>query len=132
LRILNAQTVRRVMMEGIAGQASARTSMLRSTGIDRERFRAPALAGKAITGMRAAAAFALGAASAGAIAIGALAIGRVALGRLAIGSGRVRRLEIDELVVHRLRVVDGLDMPDGAEAEADAEAPQATRVEGWP
>jgi hypothetical protein len=135
LRLLNARAARTLMMEGIAGQASARASMLRSTRIDRERFRAPALAGKAITGMGAATAFALGAASAGAIAIGALAIGRIAIGRLAMGrlamgSGRVRRLEIDELVVRRLRVVDGIDIPEVPEG-ADAQR-QGARMDGWP
>lgn len=48
-------------------------------------------------------ALALGALTFGALAIGALAIGRLAVGRLVMGRGRIRRLEIDELVVRRHR-----------------------------
>ena len=57
------------------------------------------------------AAQALGALAVGALAIGALTIGALAIGRLAVGRARIRRLEIDELVVHRLRVVDELQVP---------------------
>ncbi|MDB5763178.1 MAG: hypothetical protein JWQ21_2173 [Herminiimonas sp.] len=50
----------------------------------------------------------LGAQAIGAVAFGALAMGVVAIGRLAIGRARIRRLEIDEIVVHRLRVMQPL------------------------
>lgn len=56
-------------------------------------------------------AMALGAFAIGAAAIGAIAVGRLAIGRLAIGRTRMQRVEIDELVVRRLRVVDGLETP---------------------
>ena len=46
----------------------------------------------------------VGALAIGAFAIGAVAFGAVAIGRLAVGSAKFRRLEIDELVVGRLRV----------------------------
>jgi hypothetical protein len=42
---------------------------------------------------------ALAATSMGALAIGALAVGAIAIRRLAVGSARIRRLEIDELVI---------------------------------
>ena len=42
----------------------------------------------------------------GALAIGALAIGALAIGRLVIGHARIRKLEIDELVVGRVRFHD--------------------------
>jgi hypothetical protein len=42
---------------------------------------------------------ALAVTSMGALAVGALAVGALAIRRLAIGSARIRRLEIDELVV---------------------------------
>ncbi|WP_129790630.1 hypothetical protein [Sphingosinicella sp. CPCC 101087] len=44
-----------------------------------------------------------GALAIGALAVGALAVGAFAIGRLSIGSGRIRRLEIDELVVGEIR-----------------------------
>jgi hypothetical protein len=47
-----------------------------------------------------------GASAAGALAVGALAIRRVAIERLGVRDTRLGRVEIDELVVHRLRVVD--------------------------
>jgi len=40
----------------------------------------------------------------GALAIGALAIGALAVGRLTVGHARFRTLEIDELVVGRIRM----------------------------
>jgi hypothetical protein len=51
-------------------------------------------------------ALALGAAAVGAIAIGALAIGRLAVGRLAIKRARFGALEVDDLVVRKLRVIE--------------------------
>lgn len=44
---------------------------------------------------------AIGAMAVGALAIGAVAIGALTIGRLAINSARIRRLEIDELIVHK-------------------------------
>jgi hypothetical protein len=51
-------------------------------------------------------ALALGAAAVGAIAIGALAIGRLAVGRLAIKRAHFGALEVDDLVVRKLRVME--------------------------
>jgi hypothetical protein len=51
-------------------------------------------------------ALALGAAAFGAVAIGALAIGRLVVGRLVIKKARFGALDVDELTVHRLRVVE--------------------------
>jgi hypothetical protein len=51
-------------------------------------------------------ALALGAAAVGAVAIGALAIGRLAVGRLAIRRARFGALEVDDLVVRKLRVIE--------------------------
>ena len=48
----------------------------------------------------------LGAVAVGAVAVGAIAIGRLAIGSLALGRGRIRRLEIDELIVRDLRVIE--------------------------
>ena len=49
---------------------------------------------------------AAGALAVGAVAVGAIAIGRLAIGSLALGRGRIRRLEIDELIVRDLRVIE--------------------------
>jgi hypothetical protein len=46
----------------------------------------------------------------GAVAVGALAIGRAAIGRLAIKKARFGTLEVDELVVRRLRVIESQDV----------------------
>ena len=51
-------------------------------------------------------ALALGATAVGAVAIGAIAIGRLALGRMTVRKARFATLEVDELVVRKLRVVD--------------------------
>ena len=56
---------------------------------------------------------ALGAAAIGAAALGAVAIGALAVGRLAVGQARIRRVEIDELVVRRLRITEELSVPHG-------------------
>src|SRR6266536_558681 len=53
----------------------------------------------------------VGALALGALAIGALALGVVAVGRLVIGRAKIRHLEIDDLVVNRLRVMDSLEIP---------------------
>jgi hypothetical protein len=47
---------------------------------------------------------ALGALAVGALAVGAVSIGSVAVGALALGRGRVRRLTIDQLEVHRMSI----------------------------
>jgi hypothetical protein len=57
---------------------------------------------------------ALGAAAIGAAALGAVAIGALAVGRLVVGQARIRRVEIDELVVRRLRITEELSVPDGS------------------
>jgi len=56
-------------------------------------------------------AVAVGALALSAVAVGALAIGAIAIGRLAVGRARIRGLEIEELVVRRLRVTDELTVP---------------------
>src|SRR5919198_403970 len=52
----------------------------------------------------------VGALALGALAIGSLALGVVAIGRLVIGRAKIRHLEIDDLVVNRLRVVDSVEI----------------------
>jgi hypothetical protein len=52
-------------------------------------------------------ALAAGALALGALAVGALAIGALAVGRLDIREARLRKVEIDDLIVRRFRVVDG-------------------------
>ncbi len=47
---------------------------------------------------------AIGALATGAFAVGALAIGVVAIGRMTMGCGRIRHLEIDELIVGKLTI----------------------------
>lgn len=42
----------------------------------------------------------------GAVAVGALAIGAMAIGRLAVGKAHFKELEIDNLVVHKLTVLE--------------------------
>lgn len=49
---------------------------------------------------------ALGATALGAVAIGALAIGRLVIGRLAVKRTHFGAIEVDELIVRRLRVVE--------------------------
>jgi hypothetical protein len=44
----------------------------------------------------------VGAVALGAVALGAVAIGRLAIGSLALGRGRIKRLEIDKLIVHHV------------------------------
>jgi hypothetical protein len=45
----------------------------------------------------------MGSAAAGALAVGALAIGALAIGHLRVGNARFRRLEVDELVIGKVR-----------------------------
>ncbi len=47
---------------------------------------------------------AIGALATGAFALGALAIGAVAIGRMTMGCGRIKHLEIDELIVGKLTI----------------------------
>jgi hypothetical protein len=47
---------------------------------------------------------AIGAIATGAFALGALAIGAVTVGRMSMGCGRIRHLEIDELIVGKLTI----------------------------
>jgi len=68
--------------------------------------------GARATGASAVGAQAIGTFLLGALAIGALAIGAMAIGRLVIGNARIRRLEIDELAVRRLRITERLQTPD--------------------
>ncbi len=46
---------------------------------------------------------ALGSALVGAVAVGAVAIGALAIGQLAVSRARFRRLEVDELVIGKVR-----------------------------
>jgi hypothetical protein len=68
------------------------------------------------TGASAVGAQAIGTLVIGAIAIGALAIGALAIGRLVIGQTRIRRVEIDDLVVRRLRIIED-EVPTKAEPD---------------
>ena len=76
--------------------------LLRALRLDKPENRAVSLFGHA-----------LGAAAIGAAALGAVAIGALAVGRLAVGQARIRRVEIDELVVRRLRITEELSVPHG-------------------
>jgi hypothetical protein len=49
---------------------------------------------------------AIGAVAVGAFAIGALAIGRLAIRRVQLDNAKIRSLEIDNLVVKRIRAAD--------------------------
>jgi hypothetical protein len=49
---------------------------------------------------------ACGASAIGALAVGALLIGSLRIGKLSVRAGSFERLEVDELIVHRLRVDD--------------------------
>jgi hypothetical protein len=60
---------------------------------------------------------AIGALAVGALAIGAVALGAVALGRLAIGGARIKRMEIDELVVKKVRITHSLETPPDREIQ---------------
>ncbi|HEX6072930.1 MAG TPA: hypothetical protein VFY95_07980 [Sphingomicrobium sp.] len=90
----------------------------------------PETSGRRSRALRAASvgAQAVGALALGAIAIGALALAALAIGRLAIGRARIGRLEIDDLVVRRLRVTEGLQVPSdagpGDQAAHDRDLPE--------
>ena len=68
--------------------------------------------GREAIGARAVGTQALGALAIGAIAIGALAVGALAIGWLSIGRARVRRVEIGDLIVRRLRITGELELPE--------------------
>jgi deazaflavin-dependent oxidoreductase (nitroreductase family) len=71
---------------------------------------------------------AVGALAIGALAVGAFAIGALAIGRLVVGHSRIRRLEIDELVVARLQVMESITAPSTAVGEnTRAKKPQRAR-----
>ncbi len=53
-----------------------------------------------------------------AVAVGALAIGALAIGQLAISRARILHLEIDELVVRRLRIVEQLQTMQDRDSES--------------
>jgi len=61
-----------------------------------------AAAGALSTGAAALGGLAVGALAVGAVAIGALAIGRLSIGHFSARGARIRRLEIDELIIHRV------------------------------
>jgi hypothetical protein len=65
--------------------------------------------GKASVGRASAGALAIGASAIGALSVGALAVGVLAVGRFRLRDGRVKRLEIDELIVRRLTILEGPD-----------------------
>ena len=51
-------------------------------------------------------AMALGALAIGALAIGTLAIGKLVLGKLSIGHAHIKKLEIDDLIVHNRETIE--------------------------
>jgi hypothetical protein len=59
---------------------------------------------KKIVGGAALGAVSAGALAAGAFALGAFAVGALAIGRMAVGSARIKRMEIDELIVGKLTI----------------------------
>ena len=62
--------------------------------------------GGAIDGGRVTGAAALALTAMGAAALGAAAIGVLGIGRLLVGTAKFRRVEIGELVVHKLKVLE--------------------------
>ena len=73
---------------------------LRALRLDGPENRAVSLVGQA-----------LGAVAIGAAALGAVAVGALAVGRLVVGRARIGCVEIDELVVRRLRITEELSVP---------------------
>jgi hypothetical protein len=71
-------------------------------GVPRGRSSAGLATGAVAAGALSTGAAALGGVAVGALAVGAIAIGALAIGRLSVGRARFRRLEIDELIVHRV------------------------------
>jgi hypothetical protein len=70
----------------------------------------------------------IGALAMGALAIGALAIGRLMVGRLMVGRARILRVEIDDLVVRRLRITEEMQVPDNPEPSHLERRVPATRA----
>lgn len=62
----------------------------------------------------------MGALAVGAVATRAMAIGALAIGKLAIGRARIRCVEIDKLVVGKLRVTEELKMPTSPAPESES------------
>jgi hypothetical protein len=62
--------------------------------------------GGAIDGGRVTGAAALALTALGAAAMGAAVIGALTIGRLVVGTARFRKVEIGELVVHKLKVLE--------------------------
>ncbi|MCD6044606.1 MAG: hypothetical protein K0R40_4209, partial [Burkholderiales bacterium] len=58
------------------------------------------------------------------------AVGALAIGRLAIRHARIRRLEVDEFVVRRLRIADPGSRPGLARSEAIPTLTQAVPSSG--
>jgi hypothetical protein len=56
------------------------------------------------TGASALGAGAIGAIALGAFAVGAIAVGSLAIGRIVLGSARIKRMQIDELIVGKLTI----------------------------
>lgn len=54
---------------------------------------------------------AIGATAVGACAIGALAVGALAIGKLGVGPARFERVEIDELIVRKLKILEDASPP---------------------
>ena len=59
---------------------------------------------------------AIGALAVGAVAFGALAIGALAIKRLVVDRARIRRIDIDDLVVRRLQIIEKNQGPEKTEA----------------
>jgi len=87
------------------------------SGSDRRYLRSQKIGAQAI-GAQAIGTSAIGTLAVGAIAIGALAIGALAIGWLSIGRARIRRVEIGDLVVRRLRITDELELPEQPKAKS--------------
>jgi hypothetical protein len=83
-------------------------------GIRDVKHRSQAIGAQAI-GTRAIGSTVIGSLALGAVAIGAMAIGALVIGRLVIGRARIRRLEIDDLVVRRIHITEGMQMPGKSE-----------------
>jgi hypothetical protein len=83
------------MMNDQQSQMPANSAVARSEG------RAPAVRREGVIALGATA---VGALALGAIAIGALAIGKMAIGELGLGRAKLRKDQVDDLVIARLRI----------------------------
>ncbi|HEX2446581.1 MAG TPA: hypothetical protein VHK26_00135 [Methyloceanibacter sp.] len=97
LAALARNSVPRVDARGVSHARSAGSSPLKLPPVA-----LPAVA----SGATALGTVAVGSLAVGALAIGALAVGALAVGALEIRKARLREVEIDDLVVHRFRVVE--------------------------